>query len=352
MISPTSGFAEACVPPDLSAWSNVEGPMKPFSRMLCSALLSTSILAGCTHAHADRSGWWRRPPAQALSIAPERVRAPYDVSIVGENGATLETYAKGGRYYLLGSAGERYVIRVSNPTPRRVEAVVTVDGLDVIDGEGGDMRKRGYVIQPYGDLEVEGFRTSTSDVATFRFSSVGNSYAGRKGKARNVGVIAVALFEEQGPPPPPVIVDDDYPRPYPHDYPYGGSPSAEHDGRAGQAPARKSEAAPSPRANSSADLGAGAPAQDEAECCGPPRNRPGLGTEFGEQRYSAAQYTQFRRASNRPVAVAELRYNDARGLAALGIPLYPVPDGYELSIRETANPFPGGRFARPPAGIR
>src|SRR5690606_38241739 len=47
---------------------------------------------------------------------------------------------------------------------------------------------------------------SLSDVATFRFSSVDNSYAGRKGKARNVGVIAVAIFEEAAPPPEQQIV--------------------------------------------------------------------------------------------------------------------------------------------------
>src|SRR6185295_2002448 len=93
--------------------------------------------------------------------------------------------------------GERYVIRITNPTPRRIEAVISVDGLDVIDGESGDLRKRGYVVPAYGETRIEGFRTSQADVATFRFSSVSGSYAGQKGKSRNVGVIAVALFEEQ-----------------------------------------------------------------------------------------------------------------------------------------------------------
>jgi hypothetical protein len=106
------------------------------------------------------------------------------VSILSEGGDTLQTFGRGGRYYLLGDTGERYIIRVSNPTARRIEAVVTVDGLDVIDGEGGDLHKRGYVIQPYGELRVEGFRTSTTEVATFRFSSVASSYAGPQGARR------------------------------------------------------------------------------------------------------------------------------------------------------------------------
>ena len=77
-------------------------------------------------------------------------------------------------------------------------------------------------------------------------------------------------------------------------------------------------------------------------------NRPGLGTEFGEQRYSAASYTKFQRAGDRPIAIAELRYNDTAGLVALGIPVTPIPDEGELMTRETADPFPGdSHFARP-----
>ena len=62
-------------------------------------------------------------------------------------------------------------------------------------------------------MRIEGFRTSLADVATFRFSSVDNSYAGKKGKARNVGVIAVALFEEQAPEPDQQIIYGETPRP-------------------------------------------------------------------------------------------------------------------------------------------
>jgi len=79
----------------------------------------------------------------------------------------------------------------------------------------------------------------------------------------------------------------------------------------------------------------------------PGRERLGLGTEFGEQRTSAASYTRFVRAAGRPAAIAELRYNDAAGLLALGIPVQPLPGPREIMTRETADPFPGDRFARP-----
>ena len=53
------------------------------------------------------------------------------------------------------------------------------------------------------------------------------------------------------------------------------------------------------------------------------------------------------RSTTRPIAIAELRYNDAAGLMALGIPVQPSPDEGEIMTRETADPFPGDHFARP-----
>src|SRR5438477_8789981 len=125
--------------------------------------------AGCgSQAYADQSIVGPQLPQAriALDVAPMKVRAPYDVQVMRENGDTLPTYAFRDRFYVQGNLNERYVIRVTNPTPNRVEAVVSVDGLDVIDGESGDLHKRGYIVPPYGDVRIEGFRTSLDDVAT------------------------------------------------------------------------------------------------------------------------------------------------------------------------------------------
>ena len=182
-------------------------PTSSLGRLLSVAFLGTSLLA-CSPAYGDKphTSPVTPVPGQALAIAPAAQRSPYEVTIRREDGAGVATFAHRGRYYVLGAAGERYIIHVSNPTDRRVEAVVTVDGLDVIDGEDGDLAKRGYIVPPHGDLDIDGFRTSTDQVATFRFSSVDGSYAGKKGKARNVGVIAVAIFDEKA--APAVVVDE------------------------------------------------------------------------------------------------------------------------------------------------
>jgi hypothetical protein len=120
------------------------------------------------------------------------------VSVVDASGRPLPAAHVDGRTYAVGSDGERYVIRVENRTPARLEAVATVDGLDVIDGDDGDPKKRGYVVAPYDTLEIEGFRDGEGSVRAFRFGATDDAYASRRGKGRNVGVIGVALFHEPG----------------------------------------------------------------------------------------------------------------------------------------------------------
>ncbi|HEX4666662.1 MAG TPA: hypothetical protein VH207_08675 [Chthoniobacterales bacterium] len=54
------------------------------------------------------------------------------------------------------------------------------------------------MIAPHRSLVVEGFRQSTEAVVAFCFSPVRESYAQEKyGNTRNVGVIGIAIFNEQ-----------------------------------------------------------------------------------------------------------------------------------------------------------
>jgi len=107
----------------------------------------------------------------------------------------LPSYWWRGDRMVIGKKGKTYSLIVKNKSANRVEVVLSVDGLDVIDGKAGSVRKKGYVIAPGKTLEVKGFRTSTSAVAAFKFSSVGASYANISGgKTRNVGVIGMAVY--------------------------------------------------------------------------------------------------------------------------------------------------------------
>jgi hypothetical protein len=275
------------------------------------------------------------PPPRPIATG-----SPYRVELLGAASNRLATFRHAGRTYVMGTLGSRYRIHVVNPTGRRVEAVVSVDGLDAIDGLAADfVHKSGYLIAPYGDVTIDGFRTSMEEVATFRFSSVPDSYAAREGSDRNVGVIGVAFFPERDrpPPPPPAPVAT---RPSKKDY-YGppAAPPSPHGGADGL-----SDMPYASNSESAAPSTAGAGRAQST----PTPERPGLGTEFGEQRSSIVEYVEFRRADPaHPSAVAEIRYNDRDGLVALGIPVMrPAPT--ELDLRESASPFPMNRFASAP----
>jgi hypothetical protein len=297
------------------------------------------VWTGSSYGEPERTTY--RPSAPWSDPGPV-ADSPYRVELLYGDSGRLPTFYSNGRAYVQGTIGERYRIRISNPTARRVEAVVSVDGLDAIDGRTASYDdKRGYVLAPYGEVVIDGFRTSMDQVATFRFSSVRDSYAARKGQDRNVGVIGVAFFPERERaavvvPRPSPYYDD---RPRSSASPSKGGYDAEGAGRAPGSPAP----VPSPAAESQAD-GAG-------PYGGAPRReaRRGLGTEFGEQRHSSIGYTNFQRENAlTPANVVELRYNDRQGLLALGIRVDEIVGRDDVSLRETAEPFPQSRYAAPP----
>ncbi len=275
--------------------------------------------------------------AHAQRFPPTPRWAPYSLELTDEGGAPLPTFEQSGRLYVLGAVGQRYLVRVRNDSGSRAEIIVSVDGRDVIDGRPSSWEKRGYVVEPHGEAVIDGYRMSEDAVAAFRFSSVPRSYASRKGDARDVGVLGVAVFPERQvvyrPPPPPP-----YPMPFgdrgPSEAPSSSAPGADAAAPKGE---RRSDAP-------------GALAQR-----GPAATpRPGLGTEFAEEHESHVHPVGFERASPRPAAVLTLRYDDRPGLLAMGVEV----DGWrsgrnEAWTRQTAEPFRrNAPFAEPPPGWR
>ncbi len=271
---------------------------------LCLAAVATVALSSSAETPESRPARQSETARRWPPPAPAQPR----VELTDDGLQPLPTFAQGGRRFVLGTLGQRYRIHVVNPTGSRVEAVVSVDGLDAIDGRPASLAKRGYVIPAFGDVTIDGWRTSLDTVAAFRFSSVRDSYAGRKEQDRNVGVVGVAFFRER----PPVVV-----RPSPAWR--NAAPSAD-----------KAEAGG----------GAGAPAATPS--------RSGLGTQFGETRDSRVEQTTFARADASPAALSELRYDDRDGLMARGIDVRLPGERAENDRRDSARPFPGSRFAEPP----
>ncbi len=111
----------------------------------------------------------------------------------------MRNYHSGGRRYVAGRKNAKYAISVKNNSRSRLEVVLSVDGLDVVDGKPASLRKRGYIVWPEQTIEIRGWRSGENEVASFVFSPVAGSYSILKhGDARNVGVVGLAVFTENG----------------------------------------------------------------------------------------------------------------------------------------------------------
>jgi hypothetical protein len=231
------------------------------------------------------------------------------------SGRALPVFRHHGTTFVWGNAGERFSVRIENPTAERVEAVLSVDGRDAVSGEVADFaEQRGYVIAPFSSLVVEGFRSSLEEVRAFRFTRPDQSYSARRGTPENVGVIGVAFFKERRRAP---IAIKPRPRSHTKDAPEASAPEASRS--------RDSEATASPR--SSTD---------------------NLGTAYGERRTSLVTEVAFEREHpTRPAFTTTVRYDDRSGLVARGIDVSAF-DRRVVSRPRNPQAFPVSRFAEPP----
>ena len=109
---------------------------------------------------------------------------------------SVKEYLHEGEIWIEGKKDSEYVIKVHNNSPDRVLAVLGVDGVSVMDGKPASFTGPGYIISPWGQLDVPGWRLDNSSVAKFKFGSPQESYATSKGQENSVGVIGCAIFKE------------------------------------------------------------------------------------------------------------------------------------------------------------
>jgi hypothetical protein len=207
-------------------------------------------------------------------------------------GRVLPEYWHDGERHVAGEPGREYEIRLRNRDGCRVLAVTSVDGVNVITGRTASPAQSGYVLDPWGLVEIDGWRKSMDEVAAFYFTALPDSYAARTGRPDNVGVIGVALFRERVRPMP---MEDDY----------------------------------LARAESSAE----AKASSRQSASDAEESR--LGTGHGRRVNSGAAYTDFERASAEPDEVIRIYYDSRSNLVARGI--IPSPGHFAGRVPE---PFP------------
>ncbi len=294
-----------------------------------------SAVANTAPAPRDRRAGGRRP-LRALALAaflaaPLAACAHSPGPVVSTHLATVEildrsdntllpVYLAGGERWIVGTPGHEYAIRIRNQTGARILAVPSVDGVNAITGETAAPDQSGYVLEPYGYVEIAGWRKSLANTAAFYFTNVPDSYAARTGRPGDLGVIGVAVFRERVPvsyAPQPKIAAQ----------------------RAERSDAAAPAGAPAPAQESAAAGAVGRERDAAAESLGSSEAKKSydarLGTGHGRTETSYAQRVGFDRATTSPEAVVAIRYDRRETLVARGI----VP-GPRYAERRPS-PFPG-----------
>jgi hypothetical protein len=135
----------------------------------------------------------------AASAGPLRAsdNAGYSLTVLVDGAATPE-YAARRRVYVEALKGKEFVLRISNPTNRRVAVALSVDGRNVIDAKrstSGDAAK--WVLGPWETIDVPGWQVSGATSRRFFFTETSRSYANWLGDTANVGTIEAVFYRER-----------------------------------------------------------------------------------------------------------------------------------------------------------
>jgi hypothetical protein len=237
--------------------------------------------AGAQTPERSRRGEHVMPPSRTMRVS-------MDILIDGQPMRVI--HHEGKSYLPVARLGTEYEIRITNHGPRRITAVVSVDGLSVISGKPASEDQPGYIVDPGRSIVIKGWRRSLDTVAAFRFVDRKESYAARMGHPDNIGVIGLVAFEEKA---------------------WRIRPWLEQKDRTRSAPKRGAQA-----------LG-------------------GTGTGYGRDIDSRVYYVRFIRSTNKRTITYD--YDTVEALRKAGVPVdlaYPLPfpkDG------EFAPPLPGHR---------
>ena len=277
----------------------------------------------------------------ALALAIATTFAAHPAAAVGHlgnvdiitrgNGQVLPVYPSGGRNWIVGAPGQEYSIRYCNSTPARVLAVMSVDGVNVVNGDTASPAQSGYVLNAYECADIQGWRKNMARTAAFYFTELPDAYAARTGRPDNVGVIGVAVFREKQPP----VTWRQYKDKVANEA-QRGDPGAE---RKAQAPAAEGGYAQEPQASadqarSREEVAGRVQAAPSAQPMPVPAPLSKLGTGHGRSEESPAQMVRFERESATPNETIAIYYDRRENLVAMGILPPPV-------VARNANPFPG-----------
>src|SRR5262245_24159161 len=262
-----------------------------------------------------------------------------DVQILVDGEAAPLYFASGhdNRRYLQAFTGRNYSLVLRNNTGNRVAVLIAVDGLNAVSGDRTKLTSGEpmYVLGPWEEATIRGWRTSLAEIRRFVFVDEQRSYASRSGQSNaDMGWIRVLAFREQLPWWEQHNRDWGRVRSHYRD----GGPSAPqavpNEEKSDDNQGSKDEAGRSQRAVPETQSRAVAPEASDGLARGESESRQSFpGTGWGDRRADHVRRVHF---DPQPYATDHLvfRYEYASGLRALGIEPVRGPWRDRLAQRE------------------
>ena len=242
------------------------------------------------------------------------------------DGTRAKIYSHGGEYFIEGRMGRNYTLLITSRVNSRIKVSAAVDGLDVIDGRRASYDKPGYIINPYSNVNIKGWRISDGEVASFKFGPISESYAMKMDSPSEIGVISFGFFMESR---SDVYIEDYNYVKYRNE---GGGVKADRAPAAGAAESKK------------------APVDSSSKVMA--ESAQSIGTEFGDRRDSRVSHTAFDAETSYPQAVVKINYASYEDLVRRGI----IGGGSDIIIQDDNTPVrkyeKDGLYSRPPEDWR
>jgi hypothetical protein len=114
---------------------------------------------------------------------------------LGRNPA--DEYLHEDNIFIEGREGNSYTIDLRNHTNQQALFILSVDGLDVLEGKPAGLESQGYIVPGYGSVNVPGWKLNNKQAAEFYFSRSRESYVNQiGGQTTNTGVVGVLVISE------------------------------------------------------------------------------------------------------------------------------------------------------------
>lgn len=121
----------------------------------------------------------------------------YELVIRPQGKSIATEYWHNNACFIEGRKSSSYTIELINRSSMRIKAIVSVDGLCVLDGQPAGAQNPGFVVDGFGSVTARGWAVNDQTAAEFVFSDARKSYsnATNRGTA-NIGVIGAMIFQE------------------------------------------------------------------------------------------------------------------------------------------------------------